>query len=697
MARGAGFVLLPPAIVSLLWAAALVHRTGVDEVEPNDSAVVATPVILGDTARGVIADAIDVDFFAIDLTAGTLLDVWADAGRIGSPLDPFIALFDVDGVTFLQVNDDAYGLDSRIVYEISATGTYFVAVTSATADGGPSHRYELRFGQAVLADVEPNDTPANAGALTVGDTVLGVVDGSTDVDVFVTNVPAGVRFTATLDPAFASFTPQLRLFAADGMTLLDARTGKGVVGRVETFTSSAGPLYVAVGNVGTGNGGVYALTAGVASPGPGDPTTLAWRVPGGLPSDIAAGADGVLYVRFAAGQSVRRLEPSGSQTILATDMERGSGMVVDGFGDLLFGSSVNGGRILRLRRSGGRDVFTADVEDPMTLTVGPDGDVWAVDCTAAACPELRRFDPLGAPLERRTLPLASPAAIAFAADGVLHYRDEYGRVYRIGAGGAVSLVLTADPGGNGLAFDRDGYLYVGNGEAWTVDLYDPAYAPVHQPFAITGLRGASRLVFGRQADGAMTARLFATAQVPRVGDASFDGGVLELNPAGVRAPGLQVGVDLFRLVTVPLDTGLLGFAYADTLPLGAPSRQGVVWTVTGGALPPGLALRSATGVIEGVAEGTGTFTVTVRAERDTDLAAADFMVTVREPVVAEQRVMDGLLGDLQALVAGERRFLDLIGNRNLRFDAGDARAFLRLQGALPAAAPGQPTARRGNR
>jgi hypothetical protein len=59
----------------------------VTESEPNDTTTTANPVTLGDTVSGVISPANDIDFYAIDLTAGTVVDLDVSAAQVGSPLE----------------------------------------------------------------------------------------------------------------------------------------------------------------------------------------------------------------------------------------------------------------------------------------------------------------------------------------------------------------------------------------------------------------------------------------------------------------------------------------------------------------------------------------------------------------------------------------------------------------------------------
>src|SRR6266568_2364386 len=86
----------------------------VNESEPNNDYTTANLVALGDTASGTIDPAGDVDFYAVDVPADTLLVLDVQANNVGSALDPILELFDTDGTTLLAYNDDYNGLDSHI-------------------------------------------------------------------------------------------------------------------------------------------------------------------------------------------------------------------------------------------------------------------------------------------------------------------------------------------------------------------------------------------------------------------------------------------------------------------------------------------------------------------------------------------------------------------------------------------------------
>jgi hypothetical protein len=91
-------------------------------------------------------------------------------------------------------------------------------------------------------------------------------------------------------------------------------------------------------------------------------------------------------------------------------------------------------------------------------------------------------------------------------------------------------------------------------------------------------------------------------------------------------------------------------------------------------------------VLSGIPSVSGTFRFTAIATSDGLSAQREFELTVTKPTIAASAVLDLLLGESSTLTAGERGFLDLLGNRNGRVDVGDVRAWLVDIGALSAGA-----------
>ena len=398
----------------------------VAEVEPNDSSLIATHAVLGDTASGVIDPIGDADYFAIDLAAGTDLLLDVDANQYGSSLDPILVLIDRDGRTVLAYNDDADGLDSRLRYLVSATGRYYAAIVDYSGGGGPNYFYRL-----------------------------GIVD-------FVPPPPP--------------------------------------------------------------------------TPGPGDPTTpFAQGLL--LPLGITATASGGFFVANWGNGEVLRVTGSGIVSRFAS-VPTPADLVVDSYGDLLVAAEDSG--VYRLTPAGVRSRFvTGFIAEAVTVDAG--GDVWVGGFTTDPfVPEVRRYDARGNIKGTTNVAgMGGALELAFSPSGQLFATNGFNAVYRVTASGA-QTVISSPSRPEGLAFDRDGYLYVSMGMPGEIHLYDPSFQEVGSIFARTNLSGPILLAFGRSTSGGMTSRLFAT-NAGYFDATSYPGAILEMNQSGIRAPGLPVG------------------------------------------------------------------------------------------------------------------------------------------------------------
>jgi len=530
----------------------------VGEAEPNGTTATATLVAIGDQATGAISPAADIDFYAIDLAANTVVNIEVFAEREGSALDPVIALFAPNGVTLLAENDDTFGFDSRIRISVTATGRHFLRIMDFAGSGGAQFTYRIVFNLAAAA--------------------------------------------------------------------------------------------------------------------PGDPTTLVGAGLG-LAFGLAAGP-GVFYAADLNGRLLRVPAAGGQVTTLATGLAAPFQVVVDGRGDLLvteLGTENTASRVSRITAGGTQSVFATGMEFASGITIGPDGDVWVVDASAAAA-RLIRFDASGQ--QKSSTPITGIdlfgfAAIAFSPTGQLHLSNFDGGLYRL-ANGVWTLVLPLN-GMGAFAFDRDGFVYVGT-PFDGLHLYNAAYLPVSVPFVLVGASAASHVAFGRAASGAVNAQLVVLA---------FNEGELrQANPASVRAAGFRIGVDLLDVTTTTLAPGTMGADYSQTLQVANPPGP-VAWSIAAGTLPPGLALAATTGVLSGVAEQSGPFAFTVRATSGAQTGTRELTLTIDRPTVVVAGAANHLLGQTGQLTPALERFLDLQGNRNGRFDLGDLQAYVRAQGQVP--------------
>jgi hypothetical protein len=112
------------------------------ETEPNSTPEQAERITLPVVVNGQIAGERDQDFFVFAAKAGDVVVFDVLAARIGSPLDPVVAITDTRGQR-QEVQDVRVGNDPVIAFRVPATGDYRLHVANLGFGGGPAYVYRI--------------------------------------------------------------------------------------------------------------------------------------------------------------------------------------------------------------------------------------------------------------------------------------------------------------------------------------------------------------------------------------------------------------------------------------------------------------------------------------------------------------------------------------------------------------------------
>jgi sugar lactone lactonase YvrE len=526
----------------------------VAESEPNNTPASANTAKQGETTTGKISFGIneDFDYWKISANAGETIYVDADANEFGSFIDPFLQLFDGDGVTQLASSEDWDGLDPQIIHVAAKSGSYFVRIQAGY--GVADQPYTLNFFAItcpVAEDGEDNDVPTEAKVISIGATIHGAACPVSDQDFFSFMATAGAKLVVQVDttgrerPRFGcacEIETHLALLASDGTTEL-ARTDPQdflYPTRLRYQATTSGRYYI---RVSLSPGGIrypYTLSLkseGTEAFGPGDPVLVrADMAEARWITSVVAAAGGAFFA--SDGGRIWRIAPDGSKAVLAEVPYQTRDIAWDAFGSLLAMTSEPGaaGGLYRISSDGRIAKIINAPNSNGGMAVGWDGSIWVTFGDGNPGPQnrIRHYDPLGRLLNEYDVSTAGvPYHIVIGPLGVPHFST--GRdIYRLASGKPELVLHTSVDGREGdeirFVFDRDGNIYVSSHSEGRVMLYAPSGATLADLFAWTP-ETPHGLLFGRKDDGSMNGRLFA-----------LDGArLVEMNPAGVRAPGLSVG------------------------------------------------------------------------------------------------------------------------------------------------------------
>ncbi len=148
--------------VGLLAAAPAPPASVTTETEPNNTWASANLAAAGDTIGGTLDSYYDLDYFAFDVAAGSLLLLDLEPAVAGSYPYLYLSLLDRDGVTVLAYNYYYYsGYPSHIQLAVPVTGRYFAVVSG-------SGSYRLRINAQPPAPGDPSTILADSLGIPSG-------------------------------------------------------------------------------------------------------------------------------------------------------------------------------------------------------------------------------------------------------------------------------------------------------------------------------------------------------------------------------------------------------------------------------------------------------------------------------------------------------------------------------------------------
>jgi len=130
------------------------------EKESNSSLNTAHAIKLPVTVNGQIHGERDLDYYAVQLQTDEIIYGEVLARRLGSKLEPTIAIFDALGKQ-QSYQEDSLGDDPLFAFKTPAAGTYFIQVGNVSFHGSTSHVYRMNLTRKPVAPyVYPIGAPA---------------------------------------------------------------------------------------------------------------------------------------------------------------------------------------------------------------------------------------------------------------------------------------------------------------------------------------------------------------------------------------------------------------------------------------------------------------------------------------------------------------------------------------------------------
>jgi len=207
----------------------------------------------GEGRNSLIGTPEDVDWFMIEMVEGRPYRIYVDSAPENGLVDPYLRLYDSQGVELTADDDGGTGLNSYLSYASPTGGSYFAAVSSFGSAG--TGAYALRITDTdVPGNIYTDETldPAD-------DSRLSRIEMPGDLDTYRVTLEAGVRYVIDVrgegDNALADAF--LTILSAEGTSVItDDDSGGGLDARLRFTPQTAGEYFIQASGLG-GSTGTY--------------------------------------------------------------------------------------------------------------------------------------------------------------------------------------------------------------------------------------------------------------------------------------------------------------------------------------------------------------------------------------------------------------------------------------------------------
>ncbi|WP_269617152.1 pre-peptidase C-terminal domain-containing protein [Prochlorococcus marinus] len=212
---------------------------------------------VGNSVSSNIEVAGDQDWFAITLNSGSeyLINLEGAPTSNGTLSDPYLrGIYNASGVLISGTSNDdgGSGLNSKLSYTATSTGTYYIATGGYGDAIGTCNLSISKIGRGNANDDFTNDT-ASSGLISIGGSTTGSIEVAGDEDWFKVNLVAGNIYQIDLEGAPTSngtlSDPYLRgIYNSSGVLISGTSNDDGGSGRNSRLTytpTSTGTYYIA--------------------------------------------------------------------------------------------------------------------------------------------------------------------------------------------------------------------------------------------------------------------------------------------------------------------------------------------------------------------------------------------------------------------------------------------------------------------